>query len=90
MNKTVKMKNITVSVEDEVYHRARGRAAELRTSVSAIVREKLIEVAAEESDKERLKRLEKETLDRVGERGGRYSASARLKRDELHDRDALR
>lgn len=84
------MKNITVSVEDEVYHRARIRAAELRTSVSAIVREKLIEVAAEESENERLKRLEKETLDRVRERGGTYSASKRLKRDELHDRDALR
>lgn len=84
------MKNITVSVEDEVYHRARIRAAELRTSVSAIVREKLIEVAAEESENERLKRLEKETLDRVRERGGSYSASKRLKRDELHDRDALR
>ena len=84
------MKNITVSVNDSVYHRARVRAAELQTSVSAIVREKLIEVASEETESERLKRLEKETLDRIQERGGTYSASKRLKREELHDRDALR
>jgi hypothetical protein len=32
------VKNITVSVDDEVYHAARVKAAELRTSVSALVR----------------------------------------------------
>lgn len=84
------MKNITVTVDEEVYHRARVRAAELKTSVSAIVRKKLIEMAAEETESERLKRLEKETLDRVRERGGTYSASKRLTREQAHDRDALR
>ena len=33
------MKNITVSVSDEIYRRARIRAAELGTSVSALVAE---------------------------------------------------
>lgn len=32
------VKNITVSVDDEVYHAARVKAAELRTSVSVLVR----------------------------------------------------
>ena len=84
------MKNITVSVEDEVYHRARVRAAEQRTSVSAIVRKVLKEMAAEETESERLKRLEKETLDRILARGGKFSAADRLTRDQIHDRNALR
>lgn len=84
------MKNITVSVEDEVYHRARVRAAEQRTSVSAIVRKVLKEMSAEETESERLKRLEKETLDRIRARGGKFSAADRLTRDQIHDRNALR
>ena len=84
------MKNITVSVEDEVYHRARVRAAERRTSVSAIVRKILKDLAAEETESERLKRLERETLDRIRARGGEFSAANRLTRDQLHDRNALR
>lgn len=84
------MKNITVSVEDEVYHRARVRAAEQRTSVSAIVRKVLKEMSAEETESERLKRLEKETLDRIRARGGKFSAADRLARDQIHDRNALR
>ena len=37
------MKNITVSVDDETYRRARIKAAERDTSVSALVRGFLIE-----------------------------------------------
>ncbi len=87
---SVEMKNITVSVGDEVYHRARVRAAELRTSVSAIVRKILEDVAAEETEAERLKRLECETIDRIQARGGRFSASNRLSRERIHERNALR
>ena len=39
------MKNITVSVDDEVYHAARVAAARQKTSVSAYVREALAEFA---------------------------------------------
>jgi NADH:ubiquinone oxidoreductase subunit D len=84
------MKNITVTVGDDTYHRARVRAAELRTSVSAIVRHKLEEIAAEETRLERLQRLERETIARIRARGGRFSAAKRLSREELHDRNALR
>jgi plasmid stability protein len=86
----VRMKNITVSVDDEIYHRARVRAAERRTSLSAIVREILIELAAEETEAERLSRQEDEIVLRLRERGSGYSAARRLTREEIHDRHALR
>jgi len=82
------MKNITVSVDDEVYHRARIRAAEQETSVSAIVRRMLEEVSQEKTEFERLRDLEEKTL--RGRSGVRFSASDRLDRASLHDRDALR
>ena len=84
------MKNITVSVDDETYHRARIRAAEQCTSVSAIVREILNDMAAKETKDERFKRLERETIDSIRARGGRFSASKRLSREKLHERNALR
>jgi len=39
------MKNITVSVDDEIYHAAREEAARQRTSVSAYVRQALVDFA---------------------------------------------
>ncbi|PXA03566.1 hypothetical protein DDZ13_11335 [Coraliomargarita sinensis] len=82
------MKNITVSVDEEVYHRARIRAAEQKTSVSAIVRKLLEEVSQEKTEFERLMELEEKTLQ--GMKGAKFSASNRLDRESLHDRDALR
>ena len=84
------MKNITVSVDDEVYHRARVWAAERRTSVSAIVRKMLIELAGEETEFERLRREEHQLRKRLQARGVAFRASDRLTRDELHHRNALR
>jgi len=85
----VEMRNITVTVDDEIYHRSRVRAAELQTSLSAMVRKFLVDVASKESKEERLKRLEKETLARIRARG-EFAASKRLSREQLHDRHALR
>lgn len=76
------MKNITVSVDDETYRRARMKAAERDTSVSALVRQFLTEFAAEKSDRERLLDLERNLRARVTN----FSASDRLSRDELYDR----
>ena len=45
------MKNITVSVDEETYRRARIRAAELDTSVSALVRDYLEMLAKKPSAK---------------------------------------
>lgn len=82
------MKNITVSVEENVYHRARVRAAEQKTSVSAIVRRLLEEVAQEKTEFERLRDLEETTVQSL--RGKRFSASDRQDRESLHTRNAFR
>ena len=79
------MKNITVSVEDEIYQRARIKAAEMNTSVSALVKGFLIQVTSEESDWERRKRLERETIAAITT----FRAGDRLSRAEVHERDAL-
>jgi plasmid stability protein len=76
------MKNITVTVDDETYRRARIKAAEKDTSVSALVRQFLTEVAADESRDERLRRLEAETRARITD----FVAGDMLSRDELHER----
>jgi len=76
------MKNITVSIDDETYRRARIRAAEQDTSVSAMVRKFLVEVAQDESEFERLKRREAELRAKI--RG--FSAADNVPRDELYRR----
>lgn len=80
------VKNITVSLDDALYRRARIRAAERDTSVSAVVREYLIKFAGGETDFERRKRLERHTLDAIQS----FSGANRLSRTELHERHALR
>ena len=87
------MKNITVSVDEETHRLARIRAAELDTSVSALVRELLVELVQgrnPETRFERLLRLQDETLEAIRARGGGLRMSDNLPRDELYDRDALR
>ncbi|MDD4933917.1 MAG: hypothetical protein PHO89_10710 [Methylacidiphilaceae bacterium] len=76
------MKNITVSLDDETYRRARMRAAERDTSVSALVRQFLIEMASGENEAERLKRDEARLRDAIQS----FRAADRLGRAELHER----
>jgi hypothetical protein len=76
------VKNITVAVDDEVYRRARVKAAERDTSVSALVRQFLIDLAQEGSEFERLERLEKVLREQITD----FDGSNRLSRDEVHDR----
>jgi plasmid stability protein len=80
------MKNITVSVDDETHRRARIRAAELDTSVSAVVRQLLTEFAGGETEFERRKKLQDQTLASIRA----FRAGDRLPREEAHRRDALR
>ena len=81
------MKNITVSVDDETYRNARIRAAELDTSVSALVKRYLIELGAGETEFQRLARLERELRNRVP---AGFRAAHNLTRDQLHDRALTR
>jgi plasmid stability protein len=80
------MKNITVTVPDEVYRRARIKAAERDTSVTALVREFLVGLGDEESDFARRKRLQEEVLATVRS----FRAGDRLPREKVHNRNALR
>lgn len=77
------MKNITVSVDDDVYRAARVKAAERDTSVSAVVAQFLREFAAGEGETQRLKRQEQELRQRIRS----FHAGERLSRAELHTRD---
>lgn len=80
------MKNITVSVDEDTYRRARIKAAERGTSVSAAVRAFLVGYVGEETDFERRKRLQNETLASITH----FRAGDRLPREQAHDRRALR
>lgn len=80
------MKNITVSIPDEVYRRARIRAAARRTSVSALVRECLTSLGDQETDFARRKQLQDDVIASIES----FSAEDRLSRDMIHDRDAVR
>ncbi len=80
------MKNITVTVDDDTYRRARIRAAELDTSVSAQVKQFLEQFAQKETEFERLLKLEQKLRAEIGG----ISASDRLSRDDLYDRAARR
>ena len=64
--------------------RARVRAAEQDTSVSALVREFLQQVAAGESEAESLKRQERMLREQVKN----FSGANRLSRDAVHGRSA--
>jgi len=46
------MKNITLKIDDDTYRKARIRAAQQGTSISALVRDFLIRQEAEEDDQE--------------------------------------
>ena len=80
------MRNVTVSLDDDTYRRARVKAAERDTSLSALVRDFLIALGEEETDFERRKRLQDEVLRSVVA----FRAQDRMSRDEAHERRALR
>ena len=76
------MKNITVSVPDDVYRDARIRAAERGTSVSALVGEYLRSLSGRGAEFSRLEAQQKQVQREIE----RFRARYRLVRDQLHDR----
>lgn len=76
------MKNVTVSIPDEVYRSARIRAAETGTSVSSLVAEYLRSLTADDEEFDRLARQQKRFTSNLGA----FSAADRLDRSEVHDR----
>ena len=89
------MKNLTISLPDDVYQAARVRAAEEGISLTAMVRAYLTSLSDSESEFARLKALQDEVMAEIdarrarGERAG-LRASENVSRDELHDRASLR
>jgi plasmid stability protein len=76
------VKNITVTVPDDVYRNARIRAAELGVSVSALVGEYLRSLAGREAEFSRLEAQQRQIQREIE----RFRAGDRLERDQLHDR----
>ena len=96
------MKNITVSIDEHTHRQARIRAAELGTSMSALVRNYLQSLIAEpveqpeangqgsETPLERRRKEFKELFEDWDARGIGLKMSENIPRDELYDRNALR
>jgi hypothetical protein len=76
------VKNITVTVPDDVYRTARIRAAERGTSVSALVAEYLRSLSSQEAEFSRLEAQQQ----RIQREIRRFRARDRLDRDQLHHR----
>ena len=95
------MKNITVSVDEETHRLARIRAAELGTSLSALVRGYLKAFVREQADGteaseqgaetevERGRRLLNEVFEDICATRSGFKASDNLPREALYDRNAL-
>ena len=76
------MKNITVSVPDDVYRTARIAAAQRDTSVSALVVAYLEQLSGRMDEFARLEALQREVQGGIHQ----FRAGDRLGRDEVHDR----
>jgi hypothetical protein len=75
------MMNITLSIDDEVIHRARRRADVLGTSVNQLVREYLEQLAGKTDPNEDAAEFEKLSGLTQGDSGG-----WKFNREELHER----
>ena len=96
------MKNITISVDEETHRLARIRAAELETSVSALVRDYLKNLVANrtggtalnepdvETESERRRRMLREVIEKITANGGGLRMADNLSREELYDRAGAR
>ena len=76
------VKNITVSVPDQVYRNARVAAAQRDTSLSALVVAYLERLSGWKEEFTRLEALQYEVQAEIGQ----FRAADRLGRDEVHDR----
>ena len=79
-------RNITLTLDDELIHKARVLAARRNRSISALLREELSRLVSEDEAYETAKRAALERLERGTHLGGGPLPS----RGELHDRASLR
>ncbi len=91
------MKIISVAVDDETHRLARIKAAQKGTSISALLREYLLQVLREDGDRppaetepQRRARNLDEVMAKFEAEGVGLNASERLSREELYERHASR
>ena len=87
------MRNITVSVDEETHRLARIRAAELDTSVSALVRDYLKGLACGrlvEKPRERRRRIMNEVFEEIRTTRSGFNSSENVPREALYERRAVR
>ena len=91
------MKVISVAVDGEIHRLARIKAAQKGTSMSAMLRDYLLQILKEDGDRppeetepQRRARMLDEVMARFEAEGVGLSASERLSREELYDRHASR
>ena len=96
------MKNITVSVDEETHRLARIRAAELDTSVSALVRNYLRSLVIDtqggpasglpdrETESEMRSRKLREVIAKIHKASPNFRVADNLSREELYDRARAR
>jgi hypothetical protein len=77
------MKNITLAIDDEVLDRVRIVAAEKKTTVNALVREFLADLAGRD---ERLAEARKQLLRLMDTSKGRMAPDWKFDRKEAHER----
>ena len=77
------VKNITLAIEDEVLDKVRVVAAQKRTTVNAMVRDFLAEIACRD---EKLARARRNLLRLTEELEGRMGANWKFNREETHER----
>jgi len=76
------VKNVTMTVPDDVYRRARIRAAATGVSLSALVTDYLRSLASGPAEFARLEALQRDITDSIVG----FSAGDRISRDEVHER----
>jgi plasmid stability protein len=76
-------------VDDELYHRARVRAAQQRTSLSALVRSFLEQLTEDVPAFDRLRREQNDLIARIRAEHPGFSAADRLTRAQVHERRAV-
>ena len=76
------VKNITLSIPDDVYRQARVLAAQSGTSVSALVAAQLRAMTGRDAEFDRLAELQRRVFAGIGV----FSGADRMDREALHDR----
>jgi len=84
------MKNITLSLDDETYRKARIIAASRDASVSALVKKYLLTLTARTEPPRDLKQEQDALLDSIWQRHPAFSSSENVSREALHERHDFR